>query len=134
MSDATISRLRQVPLFSELGDDDLAAIADLTTEFEAPAGQVLVEHGQAGMGLFVIESGEVRVDRPHGEDIDLGPGDFFGELAVLADVTRTARVTTVTPLRALAISRNDLMDLLGRQASVAVAMLREVARRLAAVT
>jgi CRP-like cAMP-binding protein len=76
----------------------------------------------------------VRVDRPDGERVDLGPGAFFGELAVLAEVPRTARVSALTDLRCLAISRNDLVELLDREPGVAVSMLCEVARRLAEVT
>jgi len=126
--------IRRIPIFSALGDAELAHIAALATEFEAPKGQVLVEHGQPGTGVFIIEAGEVRVDRPDGERVDLGPGAFFGELAVLAEVPRTARVSALTDLRCLAISRNDLVELLDREPAVAVLMLREVARRLAEVT
>lgn len=134
MSDAIAERIRRVPLFATLDHADLADVAALAAEFEAPKGQVLVEYGQPGTGVFVIEEGTVRVDRPHGEHVDYGPGSFFGELAVLADVPRTARVSAISDLRCLAISRNDLMDLLDRKPGVAVAMLREVARRLAATT
>ena len=134
MSDSLADRIRRVPIFSALDEAGLADVAALATEFEAPKGQVLVEYGQAGAGVFIIEDGEVRVDRPHGEQADLGPGAFFGELAVLAEVPRTARVSAVTDLRCLAISRNDLVELLDRRPAVAVSMLSEVARRLAEVT
>lgn len=134
MSDTIIDRIRRVPLFAALDDPDLVDVAALATEFKALKGQVLVEYGQAGTGVFVIEEGQVRVHRPHGKHIDHGPGSFFGELAVLADVPRTARVSAITDLRCLAISRNDLMDLLDHKPTVAVAMLREVARRLAEIT
>lgn len=126
--------IRRVPIFSALGDAEVVHIAALATEFEAPKGQVLVEHGQPGTGVFIVREGEVRVDRPNGEHVDLGPGAFFGELAVLAEVSRTARVSALTDLRCLAISRNDLLGLLDREPTVAVSMLREVARRLAEVT
>jgi voltage-gated potassium channel len=129
-----LADIRRVPIFSALGDAELTQIAALASEFEAPKGQVLVEHGQPGTGVFIIEDGEVRVDRPNSKHVDLGPGAFFGELAVLAEVPRTARVSALTDLRCLAISRNDLVELLEREPAVAVSMLREVARRLAGAT
>jgi CRP-like cAMP-binding protein len=133
MSD-DLEDIRSVPIFAALADAELAHIASIATEFEAPMGQVLVEHGQPGTGVFIIKEGEVRVDLPDGGHIALGPGAFFGELAVLAEVPRTARVSAVTDLRCLAIARNDLLELLDREPSVAVSMLHEIARRLAETT
>jgi CRP-like cAMP-binding protein len=134
MSSYLADQIRCVPIFSALDDAGLADVAALATEFEASKGHVLVEHGQPGTGVFIIEDGKVRVDRPHGEHVDLGPGAFFGELAVLADVPRTARVSAVTDIRCLAISRNDMVELLDRRPAIAVSMLREVAHRLAEAT
>jgi CRP-like cAMP-binding protein len=134
MSNHVADQIRPIPIFSALDDAGLADVAALATEFEAPKGHVLVEHGQAGTGVFIIEDGEVRVDRPHGEHVDLGPGAFFGELAVLAEVPRTARVSAITDLRCLAISRNDMVELLDRRPEVAVSMLRDMAHRLAEAT
>jgi voltage-gated potassium channel len=134
MSNYLADHIRRVPIFSALDDAGLADVAALATEFEAPKGHVLVEHGQPGTGVFIIEDGEVRVDRPHGEHIDLGPGAFFGELAVLAEVPRTARVSAATDVRCLAISRKDMVKLLDRRPAIAVSMLRDVAHRLAEIT
>jgi CRP-like cAMP-binding protein len=122
--------LREVPLFASLNEESLDHVARLFSEFEAPAGQVLAEVGHAGTGCFFIEEGTVRVDLPDGEHVMLGPGDFFGELAILTDARRVGRVVTTTPIKAAAIRRNDLMDLLHQEPSIAVAMLQEVARRL----
>jgi CRP-like cAMP-binding protein len=130
MTTEAIEKLRTVPIFSALDGDGLERVATLATEFETPAGQVLIEHGHAGTGVFVIEEGEVRVDLPDGSHLMRGPGDFFGELAVLADAPRTARVSTVTSVRGLAIRRDDLARLLEAEPSIAHAMLRELARRL----
>lgn len=131
MTQATTHRLRKVPLFASLDDGGLEAVAAIANEFEAAEGHVLMERGQPGTGIFVIEEGSVRVDRPGEEGLVLGPGEFFGELAVLADTPRTARVCVVEDLRGLAIRRNDLTDLLHREPAIAVAMLCELARRLA---
>jgi voltage-gated potassium channel len=130
---ATIERLRAVPLFAEVSDDALEHVAALVTEFEAEAGHVLVQLGASGSGMFVLEQGEVVVELP-GHPVELGPGEFFGELAILADgVARTARVRAKTDVRCLAINRMDFAALLEQQPRIAVAMLPVLTRRLAEV-
>lgn len=125
-----IETLRGIPLFAELDDDGLEVIARLATEFEAPAGRVLAEIGQPGSGLFVIEDGTVEVDMPDGTVVELGPGEFFGEVALLTDSPRNARVRALTDVRCLAISRHVFMLLLDAQPRIAATMLPIVARRL----
>ena len=131
MSVNQLDSLRRVPIFSSLDDRALEQIAAVATEFEAQAGQILIEIGQPGSGLFVIEEGTVRVELPGGDRIERGPGQFFGELSVLSDTPRTARVAAATDLRGLAIRRGDMNSLLDRQPAIAVAMLHEMAQRLA---
>ena len=126
-----IETLKNIPLFAELDDDGLEVIARLATEFEAPAGQVLAERGQPGSGLFIIEEGTVEVDMPGGDAVELGPGEFFGEVALLTDSPRNARVWARTDVRCLAISRHVFTLLLDAQPSIAATMLPIVARRLA---
>lgn len=125
-----VENLRQVPLFAELDDDALKRVIESATEFEAGPGHVLVQPNLAGAGLFVIEEGTVTVEAS-GKKIELGPGEFFGELALLsADATHTARVCAATPLRCLAIRRDDFDELLETQPRLAVTMLKTVAQRL----
>jgi len=112
--------LKQIPIFAEIDDDGLDVIARLATDFEAPAGRVLAEVGQPGTGLFVIEAGIVEV----------GPGEFFGEVALLTDSPRNARVRARTDVRCLAIERHVFDLLLDAQPTIAVKMLPVVARRL----
>lgn len=125
--------LRAVPLFAEVGDEHLERIAAAATEFEVDGGYVLAERGQPGSGMFVILEGTVEVDVPNATPVRLGPGEFFGELALLTDAARLARVRTVTPVRALAIDHAAFHDLLREEPRIAVAMLPVLARRLAAV-
>ena len=130
MSD-TIEMLRKVPMFAELDEDELAWVADLASGFEVPAGFVLIEHGQPGSGMFIVTEGAVVVELPQGP-VELGPGEFVGELPLLADgITRVARVRATTPVKGLAISRMALSELLQREPRVAVRMLPVLARRLA---
>lgn len=126
-----IDTLRNVPGFSGLDDESLKRICDLATEFQSEKGRVLIERGQPGTGLFLIEGGSVRVDLPSGKSIVLGPGEFFGELAVFADVPRTARVSVSEELTGLAISRRDLLGLLREEPSIAITLLQQMAKRLA---
>lgn len=125
-----VETLRSIPLFSELSDRALARIAELSTEFEARAGWVLVEVGQQGSGMFVLEDGTVEVQTPDGREWELGPGEFFGELALLTDHPRNARIRAKTPVRCLAISRVDFSKLLKEEPEIAVAMLPKLAQRI----
>jgi CRP-like cAMP-binding protein len=130
MEAATIDALRAVPLFAGLDDGALGDLAVRTTTFEAPAGSVLVEVGQPGSGLFVIEEGEVEVDLP-GRVVTLGPGAFFGEVSLLTDGPRTGRVRATTDIRCLALARNDFARLLADEPAIVVQMLPVLAARLA---
>ena len=128
--DDRAARLREIPLFAELDDDALEQVAACATEAEFPARSVLIERGQPGLGLFVIVDGTARTylrDR----SVDFNPGDFVGELSLLADEPRTARVVADTDVRCLAISRADFRRLLESEPRIALAMLRVVATRLA---
>jgi CRP-like cAMP-binding protein len=125
-----IDTLRRIPIFEGIDDDGLDVIARLATDFTAPPGQVLAEVGQPGTGLFVIEDGTVEVDLPDGSAVELGPGEFFGEVALLTDSPRNARVRARTDVRCLAIERHVFALLLDAQPTIAAKMLPVVARRL----
>ena len=105
-------RLRALPLFADVDDAHLERLAAATSEFQAPAGQALIERGRAGSGMFVLEEGQAIVEAPEGTR-QLGPGDVFGERALLGDeIERTARVRAETDVRCLAISRPEIERLL----------------------
>jgi voltage-gated potassium channel len=133
MTDAEIARLRAVPLFAEVDDAHLDHIARAATPFEVESGYVLAERGQPGSGMFVILEGTVEVDIPHHEPVMLGAGEFFGELSLLAEADRSARVRAVTSVRGLAIGRASFEELLREEPRIAVAMLPVLARRLSAL-
>ena len=100
-----LERLRAQPLFADLGEEALVRLAADTTELDAPAGQLLIEYRAPGSGLFVLEEGQVVVEAPDGR-FELGPGDIFGERALLGeDTPRAARVRAETDVRCLAIAR-----------------------------
>jgi CRP-like cAMP-binding protein len=127
----TPDELRAVSLFEGVSDAGLERLASRGGEVVCEAGQVLAIPGDPGSGMFVILEGRVSVDARGGR-FELGPGDFFGELALLnPDAQRVARVRASTPVRCLGIPREDAIALVESEHALALAMLRELARRLA---
>jgi CRP-like cAMP-binding protein len=127
----TSDDLRAIPLFAEASHDALGRIAATAGEMTCAAGQIVALEGDPGSGMFVILDGTARVEW-RGGSVDLGPGTFFGELTLLAPGgTRIARVRAATEMRCLAIPRDDAIALVESEPSVALTMLREIARRFA---
>jgi CRP-like cAMP-binding protein len=127
----TSDELRAIPLLAEASDDALRRIAETAGEMTCAAGQIVALEGDPGSGMFVILDGTARVEW-RGGSVDLGPGTFFGELTLLAPGgTRIARVRAATEMRCLAIPRDDAIALVESEPSIALAMLREIARRFA---
>jgi CRP-like cAMP-binding protein len=126
-----LESLRRVPLFADLGDDELTHLADHVSEVEIPAGQLLVQPGTAGTGMFFIAEGTAVVETKH-DEIELGPGQFFGELALMTeDATRTARVRAKTDLNCLALDRASFRTLVAEHPEVAATLLEVALGRLA---
>ena len=111
-------RLRALPFFADLDDEQIDRLAASTTEFEAPAGQALIERGGPGAGLFVLEDGYAVVEAPEGRR-ELRTGDVFGERSLVGDSERTARVRALTNVRCLAIPRADLESIIAAEPRVA---------------
>lgn len=131
MSDSRAEALRAVPLFADLSDGSLERVAEAANEVETPAGQVLVQPGTKGTGMFFIAEGTAVVETKR-EARELGPGDFFGELALMKeDATRTARVRARTPLRCLALDRASFRKLTAEHPEVAASLLEIALARLA---
>jgi len=125
-----VGQLRDSELFSDLDEDALARIAADATEYDCPADTVLIEAGVPASGVFIIIEGEVAAETHDGRHHPLGPGDSFGELSLLAGTPRTGRVRAVTPLRALALDRNEFETILNDEPAVARALLKVLAKRL----
>jgi len=130
MTSTESEHLRDISFLAELTPEALRAVADLATEVQVPPGHLLVERGQAGSGMFLLEEGTVEVDLGEGRRLELGPGEFFGELSLLTDRHRTARVHALTGVKCLAISRIDFLNLIQNEPSMSLAMLRSLAERL----
>jgi CRP-like cAMP-binding protein len=122
--------LRAIPLLAKLEPDALEKLATGTSELEAPAGQHLTHPGATGTGMFFVVEGTVEVEAREGFR-ELGPGEFFGELALLSDQgTRTARVRAKTPVRCIAVDRATFEALLEDHPEVAANLLETGLGRL----
>ena len=127
----TADELRALPLFSGVSAAGLERAAACAGELEREPGQVLALPDDPGAGMFVILDGRVSVDA-RGGTFELGPGDFFGELALLnPDSQRVARVRALTDVRCIGLPRDDALALIESEPALALTMLRELARRLA---
>ena len=127
----TPDELRSIPLFADASEDGLARVAATAGDMTCAAGQIVALEGDPGSGMFVIVDGTAHVEW-RGGSVGLGPGTFFGELTLLAPGgTRIARVRAATEMRCLAIPRGDAIALVESEPTVALIMLREIARRFA---
>jgi len=127
----TAAEIRAIPLFAGVSDNGVERIAACAAEMNGEPGQVLALQGDPGSGMFVILDGTVSVEL-RGGAVELGPGNFFGELTLLAPGgTRVARVRASTPVKCLGIPRADATALIESEPTVALTMLKEIARRFA---
>jgi CRP-like cAMP-binding protein len=104
---AALEALRASPVFAGVPDEKLEQLASAASEVEIPAGLVMIEHNAPASGLFVILEGRVAVHAPD-ESLERGPGEVVGELAIARGGARNARVSAITPVRALSIAREHV--------------------------
>ncbi len=133
MADDRVEQLRRVPLFFGCDEKELRFIATRVEDMELPAGRVLCERGKSGGDFFILLDGTARVETTDGTR-DLGPGDFFGEIALLDNGPRTATVRATSPIHCLVLGPAQFRDVLHQDASIAVKMLHAVAKRLRAAS
>ena len=122
--------LADVPLFSGCSKKELQTIATLADEIDLRQGKVLTRQGAPGREFFVLLEGTVEVVRDGKQVTTLGEGDFFGELALISNIPRTATVTATSPIRTLVVFGRDFRRLLEEDASIAVKVLGAMAERM----
>jgi CRP/FNR family transcriptional regulator, cyclic AMP receptor protein len=128
--DEKLDLLHRIPLFSAFGRRELERLGQLADEVDVPAERCLMAQGDRGTEMFVIVNGEVRVERD-GERLNtLGPGDFFGEIALLDGGPRTATVTATQPSRLLVLTHREFHAMMEEFPEIAAEVLNSLAHRI----
>jgi CRP/FNR family transcriptional regulator, cyclic AMP receptor protein len=126
--------LANVPIFSGCSKRELGIIARASKEVHHKEGTVIAREGERGIGLFLILDGQCKVTIGGKTKARLGPGDFFGEVALLDGGPRTATVTAVSPVRLVGITGWVFRGLLMEHPTIALKTLEAVAGRLRSVS
>jgi CRP-like cAMP-binding protein len=125
--DQKLAMLTKVPLFAGLTSKDIEDVGRLVDEVDVREGKVLAQEGAPGHEFFVIIDGTVAISKGDNHIRDLGPGDHFGELAMIAQVPRTATATATTPARLLVLGHREFATLLADRPEIRDKVLKEVA-------
>jgi CRP-like cAMP-binding protein len=129
-----VAFLQKVPLLQGLNNRQLERLAKRFVERDYPSGRTIVSQGQGGEGFFIVEAGRAEAVREKMDGTKVlvnqfGPGDFFGELALLDDGLRTATVSATEDTKCLVLTRWDFLGTLKEDADMAVEVLQELAKR-----
>jgi CRP/FNR family transcriptional regulator, cyclic AMP receptor protein len=128
--DAFIDHLARVPLFSACSKKDLQLVAKRAEDVKVDAGKLLVSEGDTGTEFFVIVDGNATVSK-HGRKVaELGPGGFFGELALLERAPRNATVKAETPMEPVVLGQREFAGIIDDVPEFAHKLLAGLARRL----
>jgi CRP-like cAMP-binding protein len=136
-TEETAELLSRVPVFAELGADDLGRVAQVAVPRSYDGQQVIFREGDDSDTCYIVRSGHARAIRQHsdGRTITLarfGPGDIFGELAMFDDERRSATVEALDDLSTVAIPGSAMRGLLERHPAIAVKLVIALGRRLRA--
>jgi CRP/FNR family transcriptional regulator, cyclic AMP receptor protein len=127
--------LRSVPLFADLEADELQRFSQVAVPRAIPAGNRVFHEGDSSDACYIVKEGKFRVTREHSDGraitlATLGPGEVFGELAMLDGDTRSASAEALTDGELLALPANDVRNLLARHPEISVKLVAALVRRL----
>jgi CRP-like cAMP-binding protein len=125
-----LDHLANVPLFASLSKRDLEKVAKASDEVEVKAGRVLVDQGRPGHEFFLILDGKAAVKRNGRKTAELGPGQYFGELALLDRGPRSASVEALSDMRVLVLGQREFSGVLDDVPGMAHKILGTMAQRL----
>lgn len=128
--DAKVEALKRASLFEGLSRKQLLELARVAEDVDFGAGKVLCRQGDTGQEFFVIMEGEADVTQDGKHIATCHAGDFFGEIALIERVPRTATVTAKTPIRFFVVTSRDFLRLLDEHPGIERKVLRSLARRL----
>jgi len=120
--------LQRVPIFSDLDRKERDRIAQSMKERTFQAGESVTTEGQSGVGFFIIESGEAKVTVGGQERRRLGPGDYFGEVALLNESARTATITAESDLKCYGLTSWEFRPLVETHGSIAWKLLQAMSK------
>ncbi len=123
--------IKRAPLFAACSKRQLEEVARIADEIDLREGKEMTRQGSRGREFFVLLEGEAEVTRDGQKINQLGPGDFFGEIALVSDSPRTATVTATTPVRTLVVTATSFKRLMDDQPEIQRKVLVELAERLA---
>ena len=130
MAEAPVELLQRVPLFADFESGELERLSGSFKERTFQAGQPVATEGEGGAGFFVIESGEASVSVHGGERDKLGPGDYFGEIALIDEGARTATVTAETDMTTYAMTFWEFRPIVETDSRIAWKLVQALAHRL----
>jgi len=128
---AKVELIRKVPLFSELKKRDLEDVAHIADEIDLPAGKTMAKEGDRGREFFVLLEGEASVTRGNSRINLMTKGDFFGEIALVTKMPRTATVTATSDVTVLVITERDFSALIKRSPEIGRGVAHALAQRIA---
>ncbi len=134
MASDKLQLIADVPMFSACTKQEIKRIASLANRVEVPAGQPLTKEGDRSKEFFIIAEGDAKVTVRGQQVATLGPGEFFGETALLDPGPRTATVTADTPMVVYKVEGEDFRSLLIDVPFIARNILRGIARRMRELT
>ena len=126
----SVDTLKKVPLFSELDNRELEQIASSMRERRFKAGDTVTQEGSGGVGFFVVEQGEAEVTVGGQDRGVVGPGDYFGEIALINDSPRTATLTAKTDMLCYGMTPWDFRPLVESNSAIAWKLLTAMAEKL----
>ena len=134
---SAVELLRSVPLFADLEEGELERFSHVAVPRSFPAGTRVFHEGDSSDACYIVSEGSFRVTREHSDGraitlATLGPGEIFGELAMLDGDTRSASAESITDGTLLALPANDVRGLLARNPEIALKLVAGLVRRLRA--
>jgi CRP/FNR family transcriptional regulator, cyclic AMP receptor protein len=130
MAGAPVDAIRSVPLFAELSEDELAQVARLFKQRNFAPGETVAKEGSGGAAFYLIESGTAKVNVAGRERPALGPGDYFGEIALIDEGARSATITAVEQLSCYGLTYWDFRPLVQSNADICWKLLQFMVARL----
>jgi CRP/FNR family transcriptional regulator, cyclic AMP receptor protein len=124
-----VSELKNIPLFADVPDDKLLKVATFASLESAVEGKVIIREGGQANAFYAIEDGTVKVERDGEHIADLGPGDVFGEQALLEKSERSATVTATSPVRMIRIDHWEIPRMRKAMPEVLEELQRKVEER-----